>query len=101
MTKQERLCLSYNPFQGDETDVTELSDKFVTTRYSHKCQICFEQIAAKSHVRARREVNNEDKKVMTFYFCEECCGAMARSWRDEGRSISERTSIGMRAAGAL
>lgn len=101
MTERERLCLQYHPFQGDETDVRVLSDQFVSIRWSQKCVICWEDIPRGSRVRARREINNEDRKAMTFYFCEPCCSAMARSWRDEGKSISDRTAIGMRAAGAL
>lgn len=95
LSERERLCLLYNPFQGDETDVRVLNDAFVTTRYQQRCQVCLDDIPAGARVRARREINNEDRKAMTFYFCEPCCAAMARCWKDDGRAIEARTGIGM------
>lgn len=95
MTRDE-LCLQYPPFAGDETDVTEFSDRMLVTRYTHTCGICFEPIPARTRVRALTERNNEDRVVMTFYFCVACCDAMAVSWSDEGVAIAERTSIGMK-----
>lgn len=95
--------LSYNPFQGDETDIRLLSDRMVVTRRAHKCNICWEDFPAGSRARARREVNREEHKTMTFYFCPLCCEAMAKAMSDDddaGRAIEERTSMGMDRAGA-
>lgn len=93
----EKACLNYNPFQGDEGDTRLMSDKFVTTRKPHDCSICFEIIPSGVHVRARREVSKGFRNAMTFYFCVPCCEAMAMSWdyEDNGRAISERCEIGM------
>lgn len=95
---RDSRCLMYHPFQGDETDVRVLGDKFLTVRCSQKCVICWEIIPIGTRVRARREINNEDRTAMTFYFCEPCCDAMAISWDDDGRAIERRTSLGMQAA---
>jgi hypothetical protein len=99
MLFNERDCLNYDPFQGDEMDVKELSNKIVTSRTEHKCNICWELIPPKSRIRALREINREEQKVATFYFCTECCVAMASSWTDNGRSITQRTVKGMAASG--
>jgi hypothetical protein len=91
----EADCLAYDPFQGDETDIRELSDKFVTTRKPHKCNICWDEVPPGQRARAKTEVNREDQQTKTFYFCVSCCEAMASSWTDECEAIDARTSIGM------
>lgn len=96
----EADCLAYDPFFGDETEVRELRDQFVTTRKPHKCNICWEAIPVGVHVRAKTEVNREDRVTKTFHFCEPCCEAMALSWTDDGHAIEVRTSIGIAAARA-
>lgn len=93
-------CLQYDPFQGDETDVTKLSDRFLVTRKPHQCNVCLGQIPAGQRVRALTEINHEEKKVSTFYFCVLCCEAMALVWTDAGLAIEARTSIGMMKANA-
>lgn len=98
MTINERECLAYYPFQGDETDVRLLADRFVTTRKPHTCNTCWDPIPAGARVRALTEVNREERKTMTFYFCVPCCDAMAISSTDSGDAIEERTGIGMRRA---
>lgn len=90
----EHLVLQFRPFQGDETPVRELADKFLVTRKPHKCQICWGAIEVGQRVRALTELNCEDRQVMTFYFCTECCEAMAASWSDEGEAIEKRYGIG-------
>lgn len=98
----EADCLSYDPFQGDESEVRELSDKFVVTRKDHKCNTCWDQIPSGSRVRAKTEVNYDDRQAQTFYFCVPCCEAMAASWEDEGQAITHRCGIGyLRANPAL
>lgn len=93
MTETERLCLAYGPFDGDrDTDVRLLSDRFVTSRFAHICNVCQVGILPGLRVRARSEVY--DGQVGTFYFCPECCDAMARSWDDNGKAIEARHAIG-------
>lgn len=95
-SRRIRDILNFRPFQGDETDTTELRDRMVMVRYSHRCQICWGRIEGGDYVRALTERNNETKQVMTFYFCELCCTAMAKSWspKDAGRTIEHRYGIG-------
>lgn len=91
----EAAALSYEPFFGDDTDVRVLDDKFVTARKSTRCQVCWGQIEPGQRVRARTERNNEERKVMTFRFCPECCEAMAQADDDSGDAIEKRYSMGM------
>lgn len=93
--ERDRLCLIYPLFEGDETYVTPLRNRMVMVRYSHQCVVCWHKIAAGLRVRAVTECNHETKQVMTFYCCPTCCDAMAKSWKDNGRAICERTSIGI------
>ena len=79
----EQDCLMHDPFEGDETDVSRLKDKFVVTRKPHYCAICLDHIASGARVRAKTERNNEEGKIMTFYFCEPCCEAMAKLVSDD------------------
>jgi hypothetical protein len=93
-----RRALSFNPFQGDETDVTVLSDRIVTGAKAHpRCQICEGEIKYGERHRARTEKNNEGSTppVMTFRFCGACCVAMADpDTYDTGRLIEARYSLG-------
>lgn len=96
--------LAYNPFDGDrDSQVRVMSDKLLTTRKPHRCTVCWDDIPPGARVRARSEVDQQDRRAMTFYFCPPCCEAMALSWTDEdaGKAIEARTAIGMRKAGAL
>jgi hypothetical protein len=89
-------ALRYDPFQGDETYFTLMSDKIVTARKDHpRCQICEAPILKGERHRARTEWNNENKTIMTFRFCWKCTRAMAHPdmW-NEGRLIGSRYSIG-------
>lgn len=91
----EAECLLYDPFQGDESDVRTLADRFLVTRKPHVCNVCWDMIPVKSRVRAKTEINYEDEQVATFYFCIPCCEAMAISNEDDGRSIEHRSGLGM------
>ena len=96
--QREHEALAYDPFRDDETDVTGLADRFVTTRRTHPCSLCQQDFPAGSRARAKTERNNEERKVMTFYFCPPCCEAMAASWTDYGRALIERETIAQRSA---
>lgn len=89
--REEAACLSFDPFSGDETDVRIMSDKFVNVSKPHKCQHCGDKIKAGARVRARSEINLEDRKRGTFYFCGLCCEAMAKIWEDDGDAYEERS----------
>ena len=88
-------ALSVDPFYGDETDVSDLSDKIVTARkdYPH-CHICHGPIANGERHRAKAERNNEDGKVMTFRFCGKCTRAFAADNEYMGRLSESRYAIG-------
>lgn len=76
VAERDRIILAYDPFQGDETDVCDLSDKMVVTRKPHRCQNCWRDLPSGERCRAKTERNDEDHVIMTFYFCPECCTAM-------------------------
>jgi hypothetical protein len=95
----EAACLRFDPFSGDDTDALTLRDRFVTTRFEHKCSYCFtEIIPPRTRVRALTEVNREDDKVMSFYFCLLCCLAMATHLVDDGKALEERAGLASKAA---
>lgn len=75
--EQEKLALRYNPFEGDDTDVSGLTDKFVKGRKKHECFHCRDVIEVGERHRAKTERNNEEYKIMTFRFCAECCRTFA------------------------
>ena len=74
----EDACLRYQPFEGDDTDTTELKNTMVTTRKHHNCQGCLATIKPKTRCRALTERNDEERTFITFYFCPLCCRAMAK-----------------------
>ena len=98
--KHEAACLRFDPFSGDrDSDVRQLRDRFVTTRFAHKCSYCFtETIPPRTRVRALTEVNREDGKVLTFHFCVPCCGAMATHMDDDGEALEQRAALASKAA---
>jgi hypothetical protein len=73
-----------------------LSDRIVTARKPGPCIICFEIINPKERI--RRQVAIVDNKLFSCRMCETCCIAMAKSWKDGGKAIEYRTSIGMKTA---
>lgn len=82
--EQEKMALRYEPFGGDETDVTGLTDKFVTGRKEHECFHCRDVIAPGERHRAKTERNNEERKIETFRFCGTCCATFATFEGPEG-----------------
>ena len=86
--------LAYEPF-CDDTPVRVFRDKMVVVLKEHSCSIFLGHIHRRTRVRARTE--QCEGKVMTFYFCRNCCHAMARasSGKDPGGcEIQERHSLG-------
>ena len=91
--EQEESCLQYEPFAGDrDTRVRVLSDRFITTKYRHKCNVCLGEFGPRVRARSRREVY--DGRAATFYFCPDCCEAQAKAWEDAGEAIEMRHTIG-------
>jgi hypothetical protein len=90
---EEKDCLAYDPFAGDDGDLTVFSDKMAVARKRGPCVICRGEIQPGERVRALRE--RFDGQVKTFRFCALCCEAMAKSWDDAGEAIEERTRMGM------
>ena len=97
-TRQERSddekALDFNPWGDDETDTTTFSDRFVVTRKRSPCAICFAPIGPGRRVRAQVQRNNEDRRVMTFRFCETCCRAMVR--RYDATTVAGEMAIELR-----
>lgn len=73
----EATVLTLDPFEGDETDVSDLTDLFVVGRKAHVCHTCAGPIAKGERHRAKTERNNEESKIATFRFCRKCCASMA------------------------
>lgn len=95
----DRDVLAYDMFAGDrDCDVTVFDDRMVVARKPHTCVVCQGPIAPNERHRARREKENRNGVVMTFRACALCCEAMAASWFDEGRAITERTWMGRKEA---
>lgn len=97
----EKACLAYDPWGWDETPYKLLSDRFVMVRKGHMCIVCRGRIRRGQRVRARREIDLDDRRIGTFYFCPSCCRAQARADRDEGNSIAYRSTLGAVRAGSL
>lgn len=89
-------AVNFDPFQGDDTLVTGLSDKIVIAAKDHaRCQICEAPICKGERHRAKAERNEEDHKIMTFRFCNKCTRAMAHpDTYGTGRLIDSRYAIG-------
>ena len=97
----EATVLNFDPWAGDyDSDARTMRDLFVTTRKPAKCAICFDTIKAGARIRAQTQISEEQRKAMTFKFCQTCCRAMEREGRDHGRSIEARYAKGIAAAGA-
>ncbi|GLK72582.1 hypothetical protein KHC23_07670 [Ancylobacter dichloromethanicus] len=89
--------MSFDPFFPDETDTTLLSDTMGLASKWHDCAICGGRIWGGERIRRRVERINEGRpRVMTFRFCPLCCQAMAASWTDDGKAITERTALGVK-----
>jgi len=52
-------------------------------------------------VRARAEINLDDQQKGTFYWCIQCCEAMARASHDAGESLEHRYAMGQKKAGSI
>ncbi len=71
--------LAYEPFEGDrDSNVVVLSDQMVIVRKAHRCQVCWGFTEPGQRCRRRAEVDKDDSKRMSFYFCSPCCEAMAK-----------------------
>ena len=93
----DALVLAFDPWAGDmDSDAVTLHDKFVTARKPAACAICFGKILSGDRVRAQTQRSREQRKVMTFRFCVDCCAAMARECVDYGKSIEGRYALGQR-----
>jgi hypothetical protein len=93
--RQEAGCLAYDPWGFDETPYVLLSDRFVIARKPHGCMCCGHMIRPGQRVRARAEIDLDDGLKGTFYWCVQCCEAMERAQRDDGKSLEHRFAMGM------
>lgn len=98
----KKACLSYDPL-CDEPSVTNtyvrFKDKIGIARKTNTCMICFCIILKGDTIRIISD--KFDGVVATHRFCNVCCVAMAESWNDEGKSITERYDSGYRKAEEL
>lgn len=92
-------ALNFEPFYGDESDTSVLSDKIVRAAKDHpRCQICDAPIKKGEVHRATTERSNEGDGIATYRFCNKCCRAMAMNFNgdDEGRLVGSRDVLGER-----
>lgn len=90
----EAEVLSYDPFEGDfggPGDRT-LTDKMVTARKARACHLCCQDIKPKMRIRVLSAILDGD--LMSFAWCEECCKAMEKSWKDGGKALEARYHVG-------
>lgn len=100
-TAEEQRCLSHDPWGWDETQYHLLRDGFVRVRKPHPCQCCGHEIRPGMRVRSRAEIDLDDQRRATFYWCIQCCEAMARVNDDNGESLEHRYAMGQKKAGSL
>jgi hypothetical protein len=81
--EEKELALLYDPFEGDMggPDDLMLRDKFVKTRSVHVCHICDFVIPIKSICRSTTW--KFDGELMSYWYCPDCCKAMALSMSDD------------------
>jgi uncharacterized metal-binding protein len=92
----DQHVLNYDLFAADrDSDVRILDNRMLKTRRPHRCVICEQSIPVGARVRAQTECDRQARRVMTFYVCEDCCAAIDRRLKDDGRAIETRTAIGM------
>jgi hypothetical protein len=97
----DKMILNFDPWAGDmDDDSVTLRDAFVVARKPAKCAICFDNILVGDRVRSQTQRSEQQRKVMTFKFCVNCCAAMARECADDGQSIEERYALGQKRAQA-
>lgn len=90
--KQEAQALGFDPWAGDmDDDSVTLRDAFVKARKPAKCAICFDDIPIGARVRSQTQQSDEQRKVMTFKFCETCCAFMAT----DDQRLESRYALGM------
>ncbi len=97
----DKMVLRFDPWAGDrDDDSVTLRDAFVVTRKPATCAICLGNILAGDRVRSQTQRSEQERKVMTFRFCVDCCAAIARECVDDGRAIEARYALGQRRASA-
>ena len=97
-TFNEKQCLEVDPlWNQDVKSLKRLADKIVVTRIEHTCSTCFGTIKKKEPARSVSESFGE-RKIKSFYFCNECCYAMAEFWSDGGKAWDARVEIGKKIA---
>ena len=72
-------ALHFNPFEGDFGSCGDrtLKNKIVKFRKPHVCHIC--DAETKVGETGRNLVEIFEGEIGSFYFCQECCVAMAKS----------------------
>lgn len=78
--EEEQICLNFDPFFGDEGDIINLSDKFVTARKERECHICGEIIKKGDRIRIITDVF--DGEFCCASICNTCCNAIIEDEKD-------------------
>lgn len=88
-------ALQHDPFAGDESYCTGLSDKIVKFRKTKPsgCQWCRRDIAAGTMGRAKSERNDESHTMVTWRWCTKCTSAMALPYDLDGEIAELRLDL--------
>lgn len=98
--KMKGCALDFDMFAGDFGDGTDrcLYDKIVKVRKEHRCHICDGETKVGELARSAKWIF--DGELMSYYCCQECVIAMAKSEADDddeedcGALIESRYAIG-------
>jgi len=78
--EEEQICLDFDPFAGDECELANLSNKFVTARKERKCHICNEMIHKGDRIRIITDIFDGDFSSASI--CNACCEAIIEDEKD-------------------
>lgn len=97
-TFNEKDLMEVDPlYNQDVRSLKRVGDKLVITRVDHICAMCHNDIKKKEPARCVSESFGE-RKIKSFYFCNECCYAMSEFWNDGGKAWDERILVGRKKA---
>jgi len=90
--------LAVDLFDGDKEGVDRwLRDKIVRARVSGTCGECLGEIEPGTFTRSFAFV--DDGAITSNRVCQDCCDAMAKRWKDDGKALDRRYELRTHANG--
>jgi len=89
--EQIRLCMEVLPFLDGDDGVRRFSDKIVLARKDAVCCLCRRDARKGTHHRVETVI--VDGGMQSCRYCEDCCAAMALSWKDDGAAMIRRLGL--------